>query len=144
LTVDVTIAQHIPQAELIVEAMVKAERGNIDPGVLDVLIGQPIEVLSAYVRRFPEEERQTIVGKVVFMLQGVTDGELRQRAQTKRHRGRKAEAFLFDLVTVDDLIQEPHEVHPQGGRLFDALVDVARGPGEKSVPNAERPVVKIL
>lgn len=62
LTVNVTVAQHIAQAELVVEAMVKAERGDIDPGGLGVFIGQAIEVPSVYIWRLPEEERQAIVG----------------------------------------------------------------------------------
>lgn len=78
------------------------------------------------------------------MLHEVIYGELRRHAQSKRHRRGDASPPLFHIIAVDNLIHVPHEVHPQRGRLAEALVDVARAPGEKSIPKAERPAIKTL
>jgi hypothetical protein len=104
-----------------------------------VIPGKSIERVAWDGSWFAEQVWHAIIWSVVLVLQEVTQGELRRRAEAKRHGRCDTHPPQFDLVAIDNIFSVSHKVDTERRRVIEPLIDVACGSDKKPFPKLSVP-----
>ena len=117
-------ARRVADRERIVELVVEAAGDDFHIGLEAVIGGQAVKRVARDRHRFVEDERDAVVGQVVFLLVQVFQREAGVGIDAPGEGRRGAPALIAHIGTIDDGTVLSHQVDARGHRVADNVVHV--------------------